>query len=152
MATGRKQVTFDLDTNALKIYYPSESWNGAYDIIKRHMLKNGFSWQQGSVYVSDSPMLGRDVPPIIETLVENNSWLNVCMRDCRQTNIGNEHSQNHLFDKDAPIPMRENSKENISMQTGTLSDYMTLIKQIKSNASEKPPRDDNRKKRDDRQL
>jgi len=99
MATGRKQVAFDLDTSSLEDYYPSESWNNAYDVIKRHMIKNGFSWQQGSVYVSDNPMLGRDVTIVIENLIEKNPWLNVCMRDCRQTNIGREHSQNHLFDK-----------------------------------------------------
>jgi len=29
------------------------------------------------------------------------------MRDCRQSNIDNEHSQNHLFNKDANIPTRE---------------------------------------------
>jgi virulence-associated protein VapD len=31
MAAGRKQVAFDLDTDALRKYYPSESWNNAYD-------------------------------------------------------------------------------------------------------------------------
>jgi hypothetical protein len=34
---GRKQVIFDLDTTASKIYYPSDTWNGAYDFIKRHI-------------------------------------------------------------------------------------------------------------------
>jgi len=47
MAAGRKQVAFDLDTKALEIYYPTGSWNNAYDVIKRHMQSNGFSWQQG---------------------------------------------------------------------------------------------------------
>ena len=26
MATGKKQISFDLDTKALKTYYPSGSW------------------------------------------------------------------------------------------------------------------------------
>lgn len=108
MPVGKKQVAFDLDTKALKIYYPSESWNNAYDIIKRKMLKNDFSWQQGSVYVSNKPMLSRDVSVIIEELIKDNPWLNKCMRDCRQTNIGKEHSQNHLFDIDANIIERSN--------------------------------------------
>ena len=43
MAETRKQIAFDLDTKALETYYPSESWNNAYEVIKRHMLKNGFS-------------------------------------------------------------------------------------------------------------
>ena len=110
MATGRKQVAFDLDTNALKKYYPSDSWNSAYDVIKRHMLNNGFSWQQGSVYISDSPMLSRDVSLAIEVLIQKNPWLNLCMRDCRQTNIGKEHSQNHLFDREISLPARAEIK------------------------------------------
>jgi len=106
MAAGRKQVAFDLDTNALKDYYPSENSNNAYEAIKRHMLKNGFLWQQGSVYVSQKPMTSTEVEIIVESFVEKNPWINVCMRDCRQSNIGREHNLNHLFVKDACIPKR----------------------------------------------
>jgi virulence-associated protein VapD len=56
MATTRKQVAFDLDSNALKAYYPSEHWQSAYEKIKQHMLKAGFEWQQGSVYISKAAM------------------------------------------------------------------------------------------------
>jgi virulence-associated protein VapD len=107
MATGQKQVAFDLDTDALKKYYPTNSWNYAYDVIKRHMQRNGFLWLQGSVYVSEKPMSGGRVTRVIRRLVDNNPWINVCMRDCRQSNIGKEHSQNYLFDKSADIPPRE---------------------------------------------
>lgn len=31
MARGRKQVSFDLDTNMLKEYYPNHNWRKAYD-------------------------------------------------------------------------------------------------------------------------
>ncbi|MDE7311662.1 MAG: hypothetical protein K2N87_08630 [Eubacterium sp.] len=85
MVTGRKQITFDLDTKALQKYYPGESWNNAYEVIKKHMLKNNFVWLQGSVYVSREPL---------------------CMRDCRETNIGKEHSKNHVFDKAAEMKPR----------------------------------------------
>lgn len=106
MAGGRKQIAFDLDTKALEIYYPTESWNNAYDVIKRHMLKNGFSWLQGSVYVSDKPINSTKTTRILRTLVKKNPWLNQCMRDCRETNIGKEHSKNHVFDKNANVPIK----------------------------------------------
>lgn len=61
MATGRKQITFDLDTKALQKYYPGESWNNAYEVIKKHMLKNNFVWLQGSVYVSREPWTSRRI-------------------------------------------------------------------------------------------
>jgi len=72
MDVGRKQVTFDLDTKALKIYYPNEIWHNAYEVIKKHMQINGFLWIQGSVYVSKEPMLGRTVSVVIQQLVKDN--------------------------------------------------------------------------------
>lgn len=99
MVKGRKQVSFDLDINALKKYYPNKNWRNAYLIIKRHMIKNGFIWLQGSVYISEKYISSIQVTYIIDDLVEKNFWLNYCMRDCRESNIGKEHSKNHLFDK-----------------------------------------------------
>ncbi len=103
MAKYRKQIAFDLDTKALKKYYPGGSWNNSYEIIKRHMLKNGFSWLQGSVYISNEPMTSAEVTNILDELLIKNTWLGICMRDCRETNIGKEHSKNHVFDKYAGI-------------------------------------------------
>lgn len=108
MANSRKQIAFDLDTKALEKHYPTPSWNNAYDVIKRHMLKNGFSWLQGSVYVSDKPMSSTKATRILKLLVRENPWLGLCMRDCRETNIGREHSKNHIFGTDETIPKPEN--------------------------------------------
>ena len=107
MDNSRKQIAFDLDTKALEKYYPTKSWNNAYEVIKKHMTNNGFEWLQGSVYVSKEPMEPTTVTLILTLLVKQNPWLNLCMRDCRETNIGKEHSKNHIFDKDADVPVRE---------------------------------------------
>lgn len=70
MATSRKQIAFDLDTNALKIYYPMESWNNAYNVISRHMESNRFKWLQGSVYVSERPMSTVKVMDTLNSLIK----------------------------------------------------------------------------------
>ena len=59
MAETRKQIAFDLDTKALETYYPSESWNNAYEVIKRHMLKNhlGKLAVVPPSYMADQPFL-----------------------------------------------------------------------------------------------
>ena len=62
-------------------------------------MRGKLLWQQGSVYVSQRPMLSREVERIVTNLVKNNDWLNICMRDCKQANIGREHDLNHVFDK-----------------------------------------------------
>lgn len=80
MANTRKQIAFDLDTKALEMYYPGKSWNNAYEVIKKHMINNGFEWLQGSVYVSIKPV-----------------------SSAKMTNIGKEHSKNHVFDKNAKV-------------------------------------------------
>ena len=61
MSRGRKQVAFDLDTTALKTYYPSDNWNYAYQVIRRHMTNSVFLWMQGSVYVSKMPIISAEV-------------------------------------------------------------------------------------------
>lgn len=106
MTEVRKQIAFDLETKALEIYYPGEHWRSGYEVIKRHMLKNGFKWLQGSVYVSIKPMTSAETARILGNLVKRNPWLNLCMRDCREANIGREHSKNYIFDKNADVPTR----------------------------------------------
>lgn len=115
MSKSRKQITFDLDTHAMQEYYPSRNWNYGYEIIKRNMEQNGFVWLQGSVYVSQKPMSNFQVQNLIRNLVKENPWLNKCMRDCRETNIGREHDLNHMFDKD----MELTTKEELKSQKGT---------------------------------
>jgi virulence-associated protein VapD len=118
MATKkRKQIAFDLDTVALKMYYPGNHWQHAYDDIKRHMTQNGFQWQQGSVYVSKVPLYANSVSKIIKALITTRPWLNACMRDCVVTDIGKEHNLNHLFDKTANVLKRENVKNNSRADT-----------------------------------
>lgn len=138
MAAGRKQVAFDLDTDALKTYYPSESWNNAYDVIRRHMTNNGFNWLQGSVYVSQRPITSAEVTNILDELVAKNPWLNVCMRDCRETNIGREHDKNHIFDKDAKVLTREEANaQRKQEQQGSLSDYRAEIEKMRQSSGKR---------------
>lgn len=133
MANTRKQIAFDLDTKALKVYYPSESWNNAYDVIRRHMEKNGFHWLQGSVYVSDKAMSSYRVAKVLSELVAKNPWLNPCMRDCRETNTGKEHNKNHMFGKSAKVPAREEIKaqEQQEKKQGSLDGYMAEISKMR---------------------
>lgn len=141
MATQRKQVTFDLDTTALQKYYPTDNWRYAYEVIKKHMLKNEFSWQEGSVYVSDKPMTARTVSAVLTKLVHENPWLNVCMRDCRQANIGREHSQNYLFDKNAKVTPRE--------RASTMDSYLAKIAAMREEGqTSKPDRQQHKPKKD----
>jgi len=112
MANSRKQIAFDLDTVNLKRYYPKDHWQSAYADIKRFMLQNHFSWQQGSVYTSEKGMTLYETYAVIKAMIQTYPWTNVCMRDCVVTNIGRSHSQNYLFDRDAKIPPRGKSMES----------------------------------------
>jgi virulence-associated protein VapD len=42
-------ITFDMDIESLKIHY-GDPYNNAYGEIRKVLLKQGFVWQQGSVY------------------------------------------------------------------------------------------------------
>src|SRR5260364_271707 len=49
-------ISFDLDTEQLKQQYPNDSWQNAYDDIRKELMPLGFTWQQGSVYFGDENM------------------------------------------------------------------------------------------------
>ena len=125
MRKQRKQIAFDLDTEALKKYYPANSWNNAYYDIKKFMVGNGFIWIQGSVYVSERTMTSTEVTYILNNLIKKHDWLNVCMRDCRETDIGKQHVKNHLFDKNDDIKTREEIQRSKWM---TMAEVKGLIK------------------------
>lgn len=132
MDDSKKQITFDLDTNALKLYYPSKSWTNAYNVIKKHMENNGFTWIQGSVYISQKPMLSRNVSSVLKELIKNNKWLNLCMKDCRETEIGIEYSKNHLFDKTVNLPTREELEAKPEQSKSSLNDWKKQINELKN--------------------
>jgi len=106
----RKQVAFDLDTKQLQKYYPTNTWTNAYLVIGNHMKENDFKWIQGSVYESNEELNTYDVNKILTTLILENPWLHKCMRDCRQSDIGEQHSLNQIFDRTKDIPEREIQK------------------------------------------
>lgn len=107
MKETRKLVIFDLDTNLLKIYYPKKNWNYAYEDIKLHMKKNSFEWIQGSSYVSKEPMSSIRLGNIIKDLIKKNQWLHLCMRDCKETEVGRMYQKNDLFNKNIKLETRE---------------------------------------------
>jgi len=98
MGTAHKQIAFDLDTKALKRYYSKDGYQNAYYDIRRVMEKEGFMWQQGSVYRSKKQLERVQTTIIIRNMLKRYPWLNFCMRDCTVTNIGKDYSLNHLFD------------------------------------------------------
>lgn len=40
----RKQLTFDIDTKTLEIYYPKANWRHGYDDIRGFLKREGFEW------------------------------------------------------------------------------------------------------------
>ena len=47
-------LSFDLDTSKLRAYYSKTAPQGAYEVLKRFLLKNGFRHMKDSDYVNDS--------------------------------------------------------------------------------------------------
>lgn len=138
MTKKYKQIVFDLDTKMLEKYYPRDNWRKAYDDIKEHMLLNGFEWQQGSVYVSRKKLSTYDITIILTYMVVRCPWLNKCMRDCRETDIGNSHDKSYIFNTDEDIPTREDMHrtQQEPEKKGTRVNIKTMIKKNKTLADE----------------
>ena len=96
---SRKQITFDLCTDALKRHYPHQEpplnpqyYNQAYYDIRRFMKEHGFEHRQSSVYVSLDKLTTLDVVSLTEQLAMALPWLSRCVNEIDVANIGAQHS------------------------------------------------------------
>ena len=90
----RKLITFDIDTNVAAAIL------GDYRKIYRHMkkffLKNDFSWQQGSTYISNSELSHLKVLSIVKGLYREFPYIKKCIRDMVVSDVGRKYSLNNL--------------------------------------------------------
>lgn len=84
---ARKFINFDLDTKALKEFYPSEDYRAAYSKIKVFMENNGFEHRQSSGYISVKPMKESQINKIILRMVHQFPWLGKCVNRFDVTTI-----------------------------------------------------------------
>ncbi len=127
----RKRISFDFDTKALQEYYPKTNWRNAYDDIKKHMKDNGFSWKQGSGYISDKGMSLTIVADIINSFVEKNPWVNVCMRDWDISNENEKLNINEMLDRTANVPKRSEAQKE-DKKTHTMEEWQKKIAERKA--------------------
>lgn len=88
MRPVRKAINFDLDTRALKEFYPGKDYRAAYGEIKAFMESNGFEHRQWSGYVSIEPLTKNELNEAIKTMAHQFPWLSQCVNRFDVTNIG----------------------------------------------------------------
>lgn len=74
---SRIMLNFDLNQEALKEFYNGTPSN-AYSEIKTFLELHGFSWQQGSGYVSDCPMDNKKLYKLSFLMAYEMPWLSNC--------------------------------------------------------------------------
>src|SRR5260363_223536 len=80
-------ISFDLDTEQLKQQYPNDSWQNAYDDIRKELMPLGFTWQQGSVYFGDENMNAVKCVLAAQVLSNAYPWFKSSVRDIRMLRI-----------------------------------------------------------------
>jgi virulence-associated protein VapD len=106
---SRKQITFDLNQEALRQHYPRKEtaqdpqfFKRAYKDIQRFMDTSGFERRQYSVYVSRTALTALDVAVLVQQMAEQLPWLRQCVKEITATNIGARHSLLGLLRSDVP--------------------------------------------------
>lgn len=94
MFETRKQVMFDLDDEKLEMYYPNEDSYKAYLDIREHMTENGFVLGPDciSLYISQNPLSHEQTEEVIKSFIAKHPWINLCVKGCKVTDLGEEHS------------------------------------------------------------
>lgn len=124
----RRQITFDLGENKLKIYYPKPAFTlnpryhkKAWEDIARFMKKQGFEHRQYSVYASLEPMTSVELNTLIRNMVRQMPWLNKCLNAIDVTDIGEQHSLMKAVEM-ATIELEDNKIEAREMTESDKAD------------------------------
>lgn len=90
--TTRKALNFDLDTKALEIFYPGNTYHQAYYDIRQFLESAGFQHRQGSGYISIDPIDFYEISLLINEMSEKFPWLKRCTKVVDTTAIGKTFS------------------------------------------------------------
>ena len=102
----RKAINFDLSTDALKKHYPSKHYEGAYGVMGRFLVKNGFEHRQYSGYVSVQDVTNFEINKLISEMNENFPWMKKCVKFFDVTNVGKQYDMTHLFTGEKKMPKK----------------------------------------------
>lgn len=84
----RREIAFDLDTNALKAKYGDTKYSEAYAKLKKVFEKCGFEHRQDSVYCSIKPMSFAQLCKVILTMKMECEFLKDCLQVMDVTRVG----------------------------------------------------------------
>lgn len=93
----KKAINFDLDTKALKTYYPEKDFRKAYIDIRKFMENEGFLHRQWSGYVSTIKVSNQKIVSMTKKLGNKFPWLKNCVKRFDVTDIGNQHDLTHII-------------------------------------------------------
>lgn len=80
-------ITFDLDNDMLERTYHVSSYKNAYNDIRKVMIANGFTWQQGSVYFGNTSTTAVSCFMVVQNLTLMFPWFSQSVRDIRMLRI-----------------------------------------------------------------
>lgn|GEM_PF-708295 len=148
-------LSFDLVTQDLKDNYSNSSPQGAYDVIKRYLLKNGFEHLKDTDYKHDS-INKLDTVDLLYKFSKENKWFPYCIKKVNiSPNIttldisdGIKAFQDEVWKKDRDkdnVVAGEKKPNNNGL---SLSDYKSAINKMKQNKSEEKKSGSHKKDRD----
>ena len=79
-------ITFDMDIESLKIHH-GDSYDNAYAEIRKVLQKQGFTWQQGSVYFGGETINAVTCVLAAIELSRTLPWFAASVRDIRMLRI-----------------------------------------------------------------
>ena len=124
-----KAINFDLDTKALKEYYPKSRRN-AYREIGKFLKDNGFSHRQWSGYISNIKMDFLEISKLNEKLWSKFPWLEQCANKFDVTDIGKSF--------DLKLMHQEQVNEDKEIENSSVKNDINFNMSSWRNAVEKP--------------
>jgi len=140
-------LSFDFVVDDLKTYYSEKSPQGAYDVIKSYLLKNGFEHLKDSDY-KNANIDDLETADLLYHFSRENKWFPYCLKkmDISPNVIKLDVSKDIWAFRDeewAAQRLQGKPKENGESDLGTLQGYQAEInklRQSEENADSKEPK------------
>ena len=93
----KKEITFDLITEELKIKFGIKNYTKGYRLLQRYLTNNDFEHRQGSVYCSFKVTNVLELAIILAKLRKACPWLKKCLRRMDIANVGLLHEVTKVY-------------------------------------------------------
>ncbi len=108
-----QEFTFDLNTKALKEYYPQNSINSSWNKIGEYLKNKGFEKKSDSDYVSKTPMSMLQLDEVLDEMKNEFPWFELCSKKALASILTEQSDIKQRWEKELSAKSRSKLEDTL---------------------------------------